>query len=328
MRKPIASVLLAATMATFLVGPVGAETVRLKNGNIITGEVVADKAEFVAVDLGYGILEIPRDQVAAIEEETAEDAQPAAEAEDGKLYMTAKLKRRTVKELVAAFGEGLVKVQTPKGVGSGFFINKQGHVITNAHVIEGETEISAILFVKEGETFKRRKVKDVEIVAVNPSADLALLKVKKPDDIELTLLYFGEMSRVKTGEPVFAIGNPFGFERSVSEGIVSHKARHAEKMLLIQTTAPINPGNSGGPLLNMRGEVIGVTNMKLGLFAEGMGFAVPINYVKDFLRFHEAYAYDKDNPNAGYRYLEPPHRGEEGATDDEEPEERETPEQD
>jgi serine protease Do len=147
-----------------------------------------------------------------------------------------------------------------------------------------------------------------------------LLKVAKPEDVELTPLYFGDMDRVKTGAPVFAIGNPFGLERSVSEGIISHKARHTEQMLLIQTTAPINPGNSGGPLLNMRGEVIGVTNMKLSIFAEGMGFAVPINYVKDFLTFHEAYAYDKDNPNTGYQYLEPPHRGEEGVDEDEGPE--------
>jgi serine protease Do len=309
----IFAAVLAVATAMILSGAAGAETVRLKNGNIITGEVLADKAEFVAVDLGYGILEIPRDQVASIEEEAAEGAQPAEETAEKNLYLAARLKPRTVRELVVAFGEGLVKVQTPKGTGSGFFINHKGHVITNAHVIQGETQISVTVFIKEGESFKRRKVKDVEIVAVNPVVDLALLKVEKPEGVELTPLYFGEMDRVKTGAPVFAIGNPFGLERSVSEGIISHKARHAAKMLLIQTTAPINPGNSGGPLLNMRGEVIGVTNMKLGYFAEGMGFAVPINYVKDFLKFHEAFAYDKDNPNAGYHYLEPPHRGEEGA---------------
>jgi serine protease Do len=302
-------------------GAAAAETVRLKNGNIITGEVLADKAEFVALDLGYAVLEIPRQQVAAIVEEATETPEPAGAAQKKTLYRTARLKPRTVKDLVAAFGEGLVKVQTPKGLGSGFFINEQGHVITNAHVIQGETRISVNMFVKEEGTFSRRSVRDVKIVSVNPAMDLALLKVDVPGELEVTPLYFGQMDRVKTGDPVFAIGNPFGMERSVSEGIVSHKARHTQQMLLIQTTAPINPGNSGGPLLNMRGEVIGVTNMKLGFLAEGMGFAVPINYVRDFLKFHEAYAYDKDNPNAGYQYLEPPNRRqeEEGAEDDEKP---------
>ena len=76
-------------------------------------------------------------------------------------------------------------------------------------------------------------------------------------------------------------------------------------MLSIQTTAPINPGNSGGPLFNNRGEVVGVTNLKI-LGGENLGFAIPIHYVKDFLRNRDAYAYDKDNPNTGIRYLAPP----------------------
>jgi serine protease Do len=316
MGKGSALALAAAAMLA-LTAAVRAETIRLKNGNIVTGKVLADKAEFVAVDLGYGVLEIPREQVASIEQETTQNAAPAGRVEENTLYMTADLKPQTVRELVATFGAGLVKVQTPQAVGSGFFINKDGYIITNAHVIEGETQITVSMFIKQGESFTRRQVKDVEIVAVNPNVDLALLKVKRPADVEITPLYFGDMDRVKTGEPVFAIGNPFGLERSVSEGIVSQKARQAEEMLLIQTTAPINPGNSGGPLLNMRGEIIGVTNMKLSYFAEGMGFAVPVNVVKDFLKFREAYAYDKDNPNAGYQYLEPPHRGGEGAKEHE-----------
>ena len=298
-----------------------AETVRLKNGNVLTGDVLAEKAEFVALDIGYAVLEVPREQIAAIEEATDEQGEAGAAAAEGALYLTADLKPRTVRELVETFGPGLVKVRTPSGTGSGLIISKEGHVITNAHVIEGETQVSVILFAPEGKSLARREVKDVEILAVHAAGDLALLKVKKPDDFELTPLYFGEMDRVRTGEPVFAIGNPFGMERTVSEGIVSHKARLIEGMLLIQTTAPINPGNSGGPLLNMRGEVIGVTNMKISGYAEGLGFAVPINYVRDFLKFREAYAYDKDNPNTGYHYLEPPHAGEKGAQRDEEQQE-------
>ena len=128
--------------------------------------------------------------------------------------------------------------------------------------------------------------------------------------MKLVKLPLGDVERVKAGQPAFAIGNPLGLERTVSEGIVSTKKRSFRGILYIQTTAPINPGNSGGPLLNLRGEVIGVTNMKASFFTEGLGFAVPVNYVKDFLRNREAFAFDKDNPNTGFRYLPPPRRAE------------------
>ncbi len=301
----------------------GAETVRLKTGHVLTGDVLAQKAEFLVLDIGYTVLEVPRDQIEAVEA-SEEAAGPGPEAgKTGVLYRTAALKPGTVRDLVETFGTGVVKVHTPSGSGSGLIINELGHVITNAHVIEGETRVSVILFAREGGSTARRTVEDVQIVAVNTSADLALLKIEPPDDVALTPLYFGSIDRVRAGEPVFAIGNPFGLERSVSEGIVSHRARLVDGMLLLQTTAPINPGNSGGPLLNMRGEVVGVTNMKLTGMAEGLGFAVPIHCVRDFLKFRDAYAYDRNNPNTGYHYLKPPHAGGEGARSDEEQPERE-----
>jgi len=88
---------------------------------------------------------------------------------------------------------------------------------------------------------------------------------------------------------------------------VSSRTRESDGLLFIQTTAQINPGNSGGPLFNARGAVIGVTNMKI-MFGEGLGFAIPGRYVRDFLRHRAAFAFDKDNPNTGYRYLQPPAR--------------------
>jgi serine protease Do len=108
------------------------------------------------------------------------------------------------------------------------------------------------------------------------------------------------------GERVFAVGSPLGLERTVTEGIVSTKTRQFQGELYIQTTTQINPGNSGGPLFNLRGEVTGVTNMKV--FGEGLGFAIPVENVKYFLRHRDAYAYDTDNPSNPYRYLEPPSR--------------------
>ena len=107
------------------------------------------------------------------------------------------------------------------------------------------------------------------------------------------------------------MGNPLGLERSVSQGIVSTRNRNFEGLVYLQTDTAINPGNSGGPLFNLRGEVIGVINMK-STMGENLGFAIPINYAKDFLRNREAFAFDKDNPNTGHRYLDPPRRAKAG----------------
>jgi len=307
---PAAFLLLLAALA--LTCP--AETVYLRDGNILTGTVLVKKQEVTVLDVGFTVIEVPNKHILRLEKgkpgEQEKGAETTEKADNKVLYKQSKLRTRPVKELVAEFGEGVVLVSTPKGIGSGFIISEEGYLITNAHVIQGETDISTTLFLREGQRFSRRKLKDVEIVAVNPFVDLALLKLDPPEGLKLTVLNFGNMAEVRTGDPVFAIGNPLGFERTVSEGIVSTKARAYQSIVLIQTTAPINPGNSGGPLLNSRGEVIGVTNMKIAFMAEGLGFAIPIKFVKDFLEFREAFAYDKDNPNTGHRYLPPPHRTE------------------
>ncbi|MGH7340104.1 MAG: S1C family serine protease, partial [Candidatus Rokuibacteriota bacterium] len=111
----------------------------------------------------------------------------------------------------------------------------------------------------------------------------------------------------KQGHTVFAVGAPEGLERSVSEGIVSTTNRENRGLVYIQTTAQVNPGNSGGPLFNRRGEVIGVVAWKV-LFSEGLNFAIPIDYVKHFLDNRDAFAFDRDNPNNGRKYLPPPRR--------------------
>jgi len=118
----------------------------------------------------------------------------------------------------------------------------------------------------------------------------------------------GDTDLLGVGERVFAVGSPLGLERTVTEGIVSTKTRQMQGELYLQTTTQINPGNSGGPLFNLRGEVIGVTNMKI-VFGEGLGFAIPIDSVKYFLNHRDAYAYDNDNPSNAYRYLPPPGKG-------------------
>ena len=214
-----------------------------------------------------------------------------------------------MQELVQKYGEAVISIETPSGKGSGFIINDDGYAITNDHVIQGETRIAAILYLNVSGGLARRRIEDVEIVALNPFFDLALLKLPLPKNLKPNHVVLGNLDDVNSGEGVFAVGNPLGLERSVSQGIVSNRNRNIEGQIYLQTDAAINPGNSGGPLFNLRGEVIGVTSRGARKdIAESLGFAIPITYVKDFLRNREAFSFDKENPNTGYRYLDPPRR--------------------
>ncbi|MET0558223.1 MAG: trypsin-like peptidase domain-containing protein [Solirubrobacterales bacterium] len=166
--------------------------------------------------------------------------------------------------------------------GSGFVIDGEGHVLTNNHVIDGANRISVKLGASE-------KSYGAEVVGTDPGSDLALLKVEAPSS-ELHPLVLGDSSEAEVGDPVVAIGNPFGLDRTVTSGIVSALQRRIQSPNgfsidnVIQTDAAINPGNSGGPLLNAAGEVIGINSqIQTGGGSEGnvgIGFAIPIDTAK------------------------------------------------
>jgi serine protease Do len=274
----------------------------------------------VAVDVGYTILMVPRTAIAKIvtpqDEEATEERKgenttaPASAQIAGSLYQNpgALRKESTVRELVSVLGEAVVQVRTPGGLGSGFFINEEGYLITNFHVIENETQISIEVYhnTKDGQ-LDRRTYKQVRIIAMNKFADLALLKVEDTEAPKFAWVLLGNTDGMSVGDRVFAIGSPLGLERTVTEGILSTKTRQLAGELYMQTTTQINPGNSGGPLFNLKGEVVGVTNMKIQ-FGEGLGFAIPVDSVKFFLNNRDAFAYDNDNPSNPFRYLEPPRK--------------------
>ncbi len=288
------------------------ETIVLKDGLKIVGEVAAERGSSIYVDLGYDLLRIPKDQIRTRmkgEKPAAGTGPRRAELDTSHFYVTGDLRPAPVKELVNRFGEAVISIETPSGKGSGFIVNRDGYAVTNAHVIEGETRISAILYLNESSGFTRRRIDDVEIVAINAFFDLALLKLPLPKDVKPAHVILGKSDDVNAGDSVFAVGNPFGLERSVSQGVVSNRSRSLEGQLYLQTDTAINPGNSGGPLFNQRGEVIGVTSRGAdAAMADNLGFAIPVAYVKDFLEHREAFAFDKSNPNSGYRYLDPPRR--------------------
>ena len=180
--------------------------------------------------------------------------------------------------------------------------------MTNHHVISGEHRLSVLCFRQTERALEKVVYPRVKIVATSPVMDLALLKIETEEGLPFAHVPIGSSRRLRAGQVVFAIGSPLGLGRSVSEGIVSVPNRVVSGGLFyIQYTAQINPGNSGGPLFNLQGEVVGVLNMKMAsIGVEGMGFAIPASVFRLFLDHQDAYAFDPRNPNAGFRYLDPP----------------------
>ncbi len=170
----------------------------------------------------------------------------------------------------------------PKAValGSGFVIDKSGIILTNNHVVVDADEIKVAFTESPDETPVAAKV-----IGRDPDLDVALLQVKDHATRKFTPLPLGDSDKVEIGEYVMAVGNPFGQGHSVTHGIISQKGRNAPDFPLatyLQTDAPINPGNSGGPLVNINGEVIAINNA-IEARAQGIGFAIPINVVKQVL---------------------------------------------
>ncbi len=162
--------------------------------------------------------------------------------------------------------------------GSGFVINRNGVILTNAHVISGAVKITV--------EFANNQTVSAKVIGKDPDDDLALLKVN-PDGLTLAPLPLGNSDTVQVGDPTAAIGNPFGLPRSLTTGVVSALQREIQAPNdfaidnVIQTDAPINPGNSGGPLINAQGQVIGINSQietgGSGNGSVGIGFAIPIN---------------------------------------------------
>jgi S1-C subfamily serine protease len=194
----------------------------------------------------------------------------------------------SVNEIYERAAPGVVQITSrssdaASALGSGFVVDKAGHIVTNFHVVDGADEIRV--------SFSNRDTVDAALAGTDPSTDLAVIEVETSAGA-LTPLPLGDSDKVRVGDQVVAIGNPFGLDRTATAGIVSALQRFIQAPNdftidhVIQTDAPINHGNSGGPLLNAGGQVIGVntkieTGGVIGSGNVGIGFAVPSNTVKD-----------------------------------------------
>ncbi|HUC34982.1 MAG TPA: trypsin-like peptidase domain-containing protein [Gaiellaceae bacterium] len=257
----------------------------MESGWAKAGALVAAALLGGAVAVGIGNTVDGGSSTTVIREVQSETTEPAA-------FPTSGAKR--ISDIYEAAKHGVVQVtstsvvsdnffgaQEQQAQGSGFVIDKDGHVVTNYHVVQGAKKVQV--------SFSDEEQRDATVVGSDPSTDIAVLKIQGAWARSLTPLTLGNSSAVKVGDAVVAIGNPFGLERTVTAGIVSALQRHIQSPngfqidQVIQTDAAINHGNSGGPLLNANGDVIGV-NAQIESESGGnvgIGFAIPIDTVKD-----------------------------------------------
>ncbi len=281
-------------------------TVKLSGGAQLTATLLQETDDRVVLDLGDEVVTIDKKRVLG---EVSRGEQAKGQTSQREFYTLGRLDEMPVPQLVRRFGDAVVTVSTPSGLGSGFIISDEGHLITNYHVVEKELKVIVTVFQKKRQGYEKRQLKKVKILALNPLRDLALLQLDMEElgDIQLKHVVIAEKPTVRVGDLMFAIGNPLGLERTVTQGIVSSTTRTLGHLRFIQTDASINPGNSGGPMFNARGEVVGVVCAGYSFFS-GLAFGIPATDLIDFLRNRDAYLFDPTQPQNGVKYFQPPFR--------------------
>lgn len=286
-------------------------TVKLAGGAQLTATLLQKTDDRVVLDLGHEVVTVDAKRVLSI---SSPEQQASGQTNSREFYTLGRLDDAPVPQLVKRFGDAVVTVSTPSGMGSGFIISKDGHLITNYHVVEKELKVIVTVFHKQKQGYEKRQLKKVKILALNPLRDLALLQLDMDElgDFELKHTVIAEKPTVRVGDLIFAIGNPLGLERTVTQGIVSSTTRTMGHLRFIQTDASINPGNSGGPMFNARGEVIGVVCAGYSFFS-GLAFGIPATDLIDFLQNRDAFLFDSTQPQNGVKYFAPPFRGSESS---------------
>jgi putative serine protease PepD len=263
-------------------------------GSAVIGGTVVAVFGWLAIAAGW----VDSDQEASSTPASAALAAPVASHDEGSSTSVGEIYKRDGQGVAFIEAEQVAQEEAspfnpfgePEGggtaTGSGFVIDTDGHLLTNNHVVENASKIT----VKLGASDKSYPAK---VVGADPSTDVAVLKVDVPAD-QLHPLALGDSSKVEVGDPVVAIGNPFGLDRTVTSGIVSALQRQIAAPSgfsishVIQTDAAINPGNSGGPLIDAEGDVIGINSqIETGGGSNGnvgIGFAIPINTARDVAR--------------------------------------------
>ena len=287
-------------------------TITLVGGARVTGVVLRNSDSGLVLDLGQEVLQFPKSRVVDISTDVAEGP---VESTDRGIFRTGRLEPAPVPQLVQKYGDAVVMVKSPEGLGTGFFVSDKGHLVTNYHVVERQTRLQVVLFRKAEGGYEKHELKRVKILALQPRRDIALLQLDLSElpGLAPTPIVINDRDDLGVGDLVFAIGNPLGLERTVTQGIVSSTTRTIGHLRFIQTDASINPGNSGGPLFNARGEVVGIVCAG-NQFFDGLAFGIPAGDLIDFLVHRDSFLFDAGQPQNGVKYLDPPYQPEKQAS--------------
>ena len=255
----------------------------MDKSGIFLGATVGSISVFIIFSIFFIITDEPDEMTIQMQNQIDEnELQVQSQIDEINNLIATESETLSLMEIFEKAEPGVVRVNTIRnqttnetgGVGSGFVFDKKGHIITNAHVIEGSTK-TVVTFL-DGRSY------NAEIIGVDEYTDIGVIKVNA--DLKLlNPLSLGDSSNLDVGEPIAAIGNPFGLSGSMTSGIVSQMGRLLPSGSgysipdVIQTDAAINPGNSGGPLLNMRGNIVGINTAIQSTTGEftGVGFAIP-----------------------------------------------------
>ncbi|MFO1050665.1 MAG: trypsin-like peptidase domain-containing protein [Planctomycetota bacterium] len=309
---PVTAILLAPIGAqdqSAATGTPRVERIELGADRVVQGHVIKETESMLFLDLGFDVVRIPRSAI--LRRAPLSDAHTAAASTDAQehdgVWFTRRGRELPVADAARMVGGAVVRIESPSGQGSGFLTSKDGHIVTNFHVVEGETKVDVVVYFRDGDALRTRTLHEIPVLAANPTIDLALIKIAIPKDLELSPVPLGDSDAVKVGDEVFAIGAPIGLDRTVSSGIVSVTDRAYGGHTMLQITVPINPGNSGGPLFDLRGSVIGVNSAGYrGM--QGLNFAIPSRDVREFLRNRSAFAVDDTRDEHGVHFLPAPRR--------------------
>ena len=298
---------------------------RLQGGGEIVGELVKETPAEVFVDIGPSIISFPTGDVLNRQplseiKETAPESRAGLgtgsyDEETGSLVFRS---RQDTGEVLSQQGileevkRSVVLVSNPGGLGTGWIIDNDGRLVTNRHVTGDNLYQTVTLFVKRGDQWEKERIENCEVEAYSTLLDIAIVQLDmeqvREKGIQIEPLPVAEAGALEAGDVVYAIGNPgmgrMVLDHTISEGIVSSLSRNFNDVLYLQTTAPVNPGNSGGPLVNRRGEVVGLVTLK-AMFQEGVAFALPVFYIHHFIRHSNAFAISETTQPDGFRYHRP-----------------------
>lgn len=297
---------------------------RLQGGGEVIGSLVKGTPDQFFIDIGPTIVTLPARSILERRSlvDPPEDTRTTAglgvgvfDEETGSLVFRARDTGSPVlsqQQILDQVKKGVVLVTNPAGLGTGWVLDHNGRIVTNHHVVGREPWQTVTIYVKRDGQWERERFDQSKVVAFSSLHDIAIIQldmdVVRQRGVDLHPLTIAGPTSLEAGDRVFAVGNPgmgrMVLDHTISEGIASSLARNFSDLIYLQTTAAVNPGNSGGPLVNERGEVVGLVTLK-AIFQEGVAFALPVSYINLFLANIEAYTVTELSPNQGFRYHRP-----------------------